>query len=113
MAVSRVEAVEVVVLSVVVANSIEDILKVHDFATASAAVLRVRKYENAEQEAIKLKLKAERKAGEKIPEQILHGNPKVKSQLATSLAKLGISKTESSRWQKITSVPQAKFDEHL
>ena len=66
-----------------------------------------------------LQLRAERKLGQLIPEQFPKGGPKgnqhkkvPKSQAAT-MADSGISRTQSSRWQKVADVPDPEFQEYV
>lgn len=72
--------------------------------------------EETVQQAIELKLRAERKAGQFIKEQ-----PKAKNQYAGSkmepatptLKERGINKKESHRWQRIADIPEERFEEYL
>jgi len=53
-----------------------------------------------------IKIRAERRGGELIPRYITKGgNPKLHD---ATLKDLGIEKTQSSRWQQIASIPEAK-----
>jgi hypothetical protein len=58
-----------------------------------------------------IKIRAERKAGELIPDQITKGgNPKLHD---VTLKNLDISQIQSHRWQNIASIPEDKFEEHI
>ena len=60
------------------------------------------------------KLRAERRAGELIPEQIRkpeQGRPE-KASHDVRLSDLGVSEMQSSRWQDIASIPEEIFEEH-
>lgn len=65
-----------------------------------------------------IKLRAERRAGEMLASsKKLHGargaGKKVESNDAIPLKDLGVSRDESSRWQRVASVPESKFEEHI
>jgi hypothetical protein len=65
-------------------------------------------------DATEIKVRAERKAGQLLDDtkknkqrQSGHGDQKSGSQNATpTLAELGVSKDQSSRWQKLASMPE-------
>jgi N6-adenosine-specific RNA methylase IME4 len=60
-----------------------------------------------------IRLRAERKAGELLREdQRIRPGPK-KSHDATNLSDLDVSKSQSSRWQKIANVPEQVFEDYL
>jgi len=68
-----------------------------------------------------IKIRAERRAGELLKEQIPHegGRPEKKQlQNATvsqkpKLEDLGIEKTQSHRWQLMADIPEDKFEQHI
>lgn len=59
-------------------------------------------------ECAELKLRAERKAGE-----MLAGNPEVGPGKGDTLSHLGIQRHQSSRWQRVASLPEAEFDAYI
>ena len=59
-----------------------------------------------------VKLRAERRIGELLLGKVKKGRPKW-SHDATILADLGISKSQSSRWQLIARLPESIFDRHI
>ena len=59
-----------------------------------------------------IKIRAERKAGELLPEQITIGGSGPKSHDGT-LKDLGIEHNQSVRWQSIASIPEDKFEGHI
>jgi len=77
-------------------------------ALAIYAYARARKSEkNAAQEALKVRLQAERRAGE-----LLDAFPKRKRYVnSATLAELKIDPHESSRWQRFAHIPSDYFDE--
>jgi N6-adenosine-specific RNA methylase IME4 len=63
-------------------------------------------------QAAEVKLRAERRAGELLAEMPKHnGDPR--SHDVTRLSDLGIQKMESSRWQRIASLPEAAFESYI
>ena len=63
-----------------------------------------------------IKIRAERRAGELLKETVQRGGDrKSKSHDPTLIRGLpeGISHDQSSRWQKVASVPEKRFDEHV
>jgi N6-adenosine-specific RNA methylase IME4 len=62
--------------------------------------------------ACALKLEAERKAGEILAGMEMHGRPK-KGSNAQPLSDIGITKTQSSRWQRAAKVPEDAFREYI
>jgi hypothetical protein len=57
-----------------------------------------------ERRACEIRLRAERKAGQLLAKQVKRGGSKSRD---TTLKPNGISKDQSSRWQKLGAVPQA------
>ena len=61
-----------------------------------------------------IKIRAERKAGEMLAEQVKPGNPQLLHDVTIAkLDDLGIERIQSSRWQKIASIPEETFEEHI
>lgn len=98
---------------------VDEAKQIRDQAQAIGAYLRQqRASEGVQNDAAEIKLRAERRLGELIAEQDKHkgggDTRKHKSQRATSapptLKDLGITKSQSSRWQDIAKVPEKKFD---
>jgi N6-adenosine-specific RNA methylase IME4 len=61
-------------------------------------------------QAAEVKLRAERRAGELLDPKM--GRPEKVSHDAT-LSELGISRSQSSRWQRIASLPEAAFESYI
>lgn len=62
--------------------------------------------------ATAIKLRAERKAGELLAEINPNSSAKRESN-GTSLSDMGITKTQSSRWQRAAKVPEPAFEKYL
>lgn len=58
--------------------------------------------------AAEIKIRAERRAGEILAETVQVGNPQLsqRATIAPTLDDLGINRDQSSRWQKIASIPE-------
>lgn len=107
------------------AKSLDEITNIRDFAKAAAAYATAAKLgRTAQNDAIEVQLLAERKAGEMLSE--MPKNTGVRGQLkgrdasggilqeppetqTPTLEELGISKSESSRWQKMAELPSEQF----
>src|ERR1700674_281027 len=101
--------------------SVDDAKAIHSFAEAARIYARqARLGLEAQNDAAEIRLRAERKLGELLAEMDKHRGGNVnRSQAATGWNKparlhdLGISKSQSSRWQAIAAVPEHVFDRHL
>lgn len=92
------------------ARDITDILTIHDMAIAAHAYATAKGAQEAAALAIEVKLRSERKGGAflaKMPK-----NPGGKSTVAT-LAMVGITDHESSRWQQMAKIPEERFERVL
>ena len=94
------------------ATDVDDVKDVRDKAEA------VRKYAEsaglglqALNDAAELKLRAERKVGEMILAMKLHGGSR--GETTVTLDDLGITKDQSSRWQKMAKLPESLFERHV
>jgi hypothetical protein len=99
-----------------IARSHDEVADIRDKAQALTLYARQAKDSDLLAWVSEIKVRAERRAGELIQEQQangkIHKRQNVKSQPATSksLAATGITKTESSRWQQMAKIPEAKFE---
>lgn len=100
----------------------DEALRVRAVAGAAEAYARQAKLgREAENMAAELRVRAERRAGELLRESVAtgerhtgHGDQKSGSQPATpKLQDLGISKDESSRYQKLAAVPAPAFEKYV
>jgi len=107
-----------------VAVDVDEVKDIRDKAAAMAAYARQAQDKELLQWATEIKVRAERRAGEMMRDTEKNkgaaGNPGgrgasiVQSQDVTAhptLADMGISKNESSRWQKLAAVSSEKFEE--
>lgn len=97
------------------ASTLDDILQIRDKAEAIRCYVKAQKQSlEVQNRAAEIKLRAERKAGELLATmEKQHGSrgvgKKVESRNVTPLPELGISKMQSSRWQREAALPEADF----
>ena len=98
-----------------VAVKVDEVKDIRDKAEAMAAYARQAKDTELVQWATEIKVRAERRAGQMLAEMELKpgkkpiGNTMVP--IAQSLSDIGISKNESSRWQKLAAVTDTQFEQ--
>lgn len=94
------------------ARTVDEVKDVRDKAEALRLYMKQAGHGlEMQNDVAEIKLRAERRAGELLSESIEHGG-KPKSH-AVTLADLGMSKMQSSRWQAEASVPEADFERHI
>lgn len=94
------------------AKTLEDTLEITSRASALEAYARSKHAKEAEYLAVELKLRAARKAGFFLKDNVQHQGASV----ATPSNKLipdGITKIESSRYQALASIPEVRFEKVL
>lgn len=103
-------------------HRVDEVKDFRDKALALEMYARQARNLDAERKAAEVRLRAERRAGELLKEQADNGqrdagkggDRKSQSQPATvNLSDLGISKTQSSRWQALADVPADDFNAAL
>jgi hypothetical protein len=96
------------------ASTVVEVLDVHDKAAALHAYAKSAGLGlEAQNKAAEWKLRAQRKAGELLAETLIRNRPSEVYQAGTLLDDLGITRNESSRWQKVARVPEADFETYL
>jgi hypothetical protein len=100
-----------------IASKIDEVKDIRDKALAMAAYARQAKDDDLINWATALKLRAERRAGEMLAESEMNkgGRPKETANTAIAvsiptLSELGLSDKQSSDFQAIAAIPEAKFD---
>lgn len=103
------------------AVEIDEVKEIRDKAEAMAAYARQAKDTEMIQWVTEIKVRAERKAGEMLSSMEKHPGAKgvgsnqheVRSHDVTApkLSDLGITKNESSRWQKLAAIPETRFEQ--
>ncbi|HWG43580.1 MAG TPA: hypothetical protein VN688_12405 [Gemmataceae bacterium] len=64
-------------------------------------------------DAAELKLRAERRLGELLAEMRRNGELGGSNSNAMTLQRQGLSKIDSSRWQRIATIPEDAFEQHV
>ncbi len=99
-----------------VASSVDEVKDIRDKAEALAAYARQAKDTSLVKWATEIKVRAERRAGQMLADMgIKPGNPQLSNDttIAPTLAEIGISKDQSSRWQKLAGVPADQFEQAI
>ena len=99
-----------------VAHSVDEVKDIRDKAQAMAAYAKQANDTQMVEWATEIKVRAERRAGQLLAEMPkLNGargvGKKVDSHDVSPLAALGVSHSQSSRWQKLAAVPDDKFEQ--
>lgn len=92
------------------ASDIVDILDLRTKAKAVEVVALAEGFADVAQSAKIFQLKAERKAGGWLHENIVRGRPKSSHNERIKLEDLDIDHNDSSRWQLMASIPEVKFN---
>lgn len=64
-------------------------------------------------QATVIRLRAERRIGQLLKATVKRGNPQLSTRSTIGLTKLGITRDQSSRYQKLASVPVKVFNKYL
>lgn len=100
------------------ATTVRDAKTIRDRAEALEVYTKRAEYGAILQErCAEIKLRAERRAGELLAEMNIHrGRPSaetVESGEHQTLDQIGLSRKQSSRWQRLASIPEERFEEEL
>jgi hypothetical protein len=100
-------------------HRIDEVKDIADKAVAMQAYARRAKDPEFLQIATELRLRAGRRVGELLQEMAKRGERdpggrgRVELRPATQLADLGVTKSQSSRWQKLANLPEPAFEAHV
>lgn len=100
-----------------VAVEVDEVKEIRDKAEAMAAYARQAKDTELVQWATEIKVRAERRAGQMLAEmpkatgELRNSSRSHDSTATKTLAEIGISKNESSRWQKLAAVTDTQFEQ--
>ena len=93
-----------------IANDIHEMIELRDAAAAYELMANARGFKEAAQNAKIFQLKAERKAGAWLAENVKPGNPQLFQDGINSQLPEGIDAHESHRWQIEASLPEERFN---
>lgn len=105
--------------AIAAAYTVDEVKEIHDKALAIEAYARQAKNTEAERQACEIRLRAERRAGQMLGEMNkAKGGGDQRSDHRSHdarggpqpLADIGISHTQSSRWQKLAAIPEDQFE---
>jgi N6-adenosine-specific RNA methylase IME4 len=94
----------------------DDVKQIRDLAVAAQAYARQAKDRELIDNATDIRKRAERRAGEvlaKMAERDERPKGRKKESHVATLPDLGITKTQSSRWQQLAKLPDDKFEAHV
>lgn len=102
-------------------ESLDEAKEIRDKAIALAAYAKQALNRDNERKCCEIRIRAERRAGQLLKETAKngqrrsgHGNQKAESRQSTpKLADHGISKDQSSDWQKLAEIPKKRFEAEL
>jgi hypothetical protein len=103
---------------------VDEVKDIRDKARAIEMYTRQAQNTEAERQAIEIRLRAERKCGELLAEMVKakgsaqpgvgrRGSNGMLSDGSTPLSDLGISRDQSSQWQKLAAIPDEEFEADL
>jgi N6-adenosine-specific RNA methylase IME4 len=96
------------------ARTLYEAKAIRDMAQASAYLLRQQQLsKEAVADAMDLKVWAERRLGKMLAETVHAGNPQFSHHARNGKLPKGVTCSQSSRWQRIASVPEPEFKEYI
>src|SRR5262252_4932652 len=103
---------------IAICQRVDEVKSIRDKAMALSVYAKQALNTEAEKQALSIRMRAERRAGEMLRamkqsgERHGKGQSKVMSETPT-LQRLHISRDQSSQWQKLSAVPEKKFETYL
>ena len=97
------------------AYEVDEVKDLRDKALAIEVYARQARNVEAERQACEIRLRAERRWGQlyKAGEKAKGGNPTLSQAATGSLGSMGVSRTQSSRWQRLSEVEDDVFEDEV
>lgn len=99
--------------AIAAAYAVDEVKDIRDQAAALELYARQARNVEAERQACEIRLRAERKAGQLLGSMDRAKGRPEKVSRRTTLSDVGISRDQSSRWQKLGAVPDETFEREL
>jgi len=102
-------------------HTVDEVKEIRDKARALEVYAQQALNTEAERKACEIRIRAERKAGELLREMkengmrriAADGRPKEKASDAPTLTDLGITRDQSSQWQRLAAIPAEEFEAEM
>jgi N6-adenosine-specific RNA methylase IME4 len=96
------------------AKTIDEVKHLRDQAQAVRHFLKQRDYSfEAQQDAAEIKLRAERRLGQILAETVNHNGSRGVGRTVKPTLPVGVTKTQSHRWQRLASLPEGAFEGYV
>lgn len=97
------------------AHAVDEVKDIRDKAMALEHYARQARNTEAERQAIQIRIRAEERCGELLAAQLQHGGDRRSGSRSDdpTLKGLGISKQQSSDWQRLAAIPADQFESDL
>jgi hypothetical protein len=110
--------------AIAAAYEVDEIKEIRDKAAALEHYARQARNTEAERQCAEIRLRAERRAGQLLRQMDKakgsaqsgvgrRGENGMRSESTTTLRELGITKDQSSQWQRLAAIPEAEFESAL
>jgi len=106
---------DAMVHAIMVCEEIDEVKDIRDKALAMELYAQQAMNTDAERKACSVRLRAEKECGKRLAEMNNHGGDRKSDSRSpnTTLKDIGISKDQSSKWQRLAQVPDDEFESAL
>jgi hypothetical protein len=99
--------------AIAAAYRVDEVKDIRDKAMALEMYARLAQNTEAERQACEIRLRAERRMGQLLRDMEKERGRPAKASRRATLSDLGVSRNQSSRWQKLADMPDEQFDRAL